>query len=241
LRKLGLIGGMSWLSTRTYYEHINKLVQARAGARASAPMVIESLDFTDLVQLSSDEDWSRAAGVLGDSARRLEAAGATALVIGANSMHKVYDQVAAAVGIPIIHIAECVAARMVEMGVRRAALIGTHNVMLEGFYRRKLVERDIELLPPQMDSVATLDRVIYDELLLGKVNRQSERDVRTIIVNLQQAGAQAIVLGCTELEMIIDVDANVLPIFDCTRIHAEAAADWILGGSENRPETGDAL
>ena len=230
MRKLGLIGGMSWLSTRTYYEHINRIVQARAGARASAPLLIESLDFSELVRLSSDADWNRAAEVLADSARRLEAAGATALVIGANSMHKVHDRVAAAVTVPIIHIADCVAARMVEKGVRKAALIGPRNVMLEGFYRRKLVARDIELLPPDIDSVDTLDRIIYEELLLGKASRQSERELRTILVNLQQAGAQAIVLGCTELEMIVDVDANVLPIFDCTRIHAEAAADWILDG-----------
>ena len=230
MRKLGVIGGMSWLSTRTYYEHINRLVQARAGTRASAPLLIESLDFTDLVRLSSDADWNRAAEVLADSAKRLEAAGASAIVIGANSMHKVHDRVAAAVTVPIIHIADCVAARMVEKGVRKAALIGTRNVMLEGFYRRKLVARDIELLPPDIDSVDTLDRIIYEELLLGKASRQSERELRTILVNLQQAGAQAIVLGCTELEMIVDVDANVLPIYDCTRIHAEAAADWILGG-----------
>ena len=229
MRKLGLIGGMSWLSTRTYYEHINRIVQARAGARASAPLLIESLDFTDLVRLSNDADWNRAAGVLGDSARRLEAAGAGALIIGANSMHKVYDQVAAAVSVPIIHIAECVGERMATKGVKRAALIGTRNVMLESFYRRKLVARDIELLPPDMASVGTLDRIIYEELMLGKAVRQSEREVRSIVVGLQQAGAEAIVLGCTELEMIVDVDANVLPVYDCTRIHAEAAADWILG------------
>jgi len=229
LRKLGLIGGMSWLSTRTYYEHINRIVQARAGAKASAPMVIESLDFTDLVRLSSEADWTRAAGVLSDAAKRLEAAGATALVIGANSMHKVHDKVAAAVGIPIIHIAECVGERMAAKGVKKAALIGTSNVMLEGFYRRKFTTRDIELLPPDMDNVATFDRVIYDELLLGKVSRQSEREVRSILVSLQQHGAQAVVLGCTELEMIVDVDANLLPIYDSTRIHAEAAAEWILG------------
>lgn len=229
MRKLGLIGGISWLSTRTYYEHINKLVQARAGQRASAPLLIESLDATSLSRLSNADEWNHAAGVLADSARRLEAAGATALIIGANSMHKVYDQVAAAVTIPIIHIAECVAARMAADGVTKAALIGTRNVMLESFYRQKLIARDIELLPPEMAFVETLDRIIYDELLLGKASRQAERELKTILTNLQQDGAQAVVLGCTELEMIVDVDANVLPIYDCTRIHAQAAVDWIMG------------
>jgi len=229
LRKIGLIGGMSWFSTRTYYEHINRLVQARAGAPASAPMLIENLDFTGLVRLSSNSDWERAAQILAESACRLEAAGASAILIGANSMHKVYDKVAAAVQVPVIHIAECVAARMAQNGVKKAGLIGTRNVMLEGFYREKLVARDIELLPPEMPDVDTLDRVIYDELLIGKASRQAQRELKTIIVNLEPDGAEAVVLGCTELEMVVDVDANVLPIYDCTRIHAEAAVDWIMG------------
>lgn len=232
MRKLGLIGGMSWLSTRTYYEWINRMVEAMVGKPASAPMLIESLDFRQLVRLSSEEDWSKAAGVLSDSARRLEAAGAGALIIGANSMHKVYDAVAGSVGVPVLHIAECVGERMAEKGVRKAALLGTRNVMMEQFYRQKLVERDIELLPPKPADVDALDRVIYEELIHGRATRQAERTCKTIITNLAQDGAQAIVLGCTELEMVVPVDANVLPIYDCTRIHAEAAAEWILG-SEN--------
>jgi len=229
LRKIGLIGGMSWLSTRTYYEHINRLVQARAGAPASAPMLIESLDFSGLVRLSGESDWARAAEVLAGSAKRLETAGATALMIGANSMHKIYDEVAEAVSVPVIHIAECVADRLAADKVKKAALVGTRNVMLESFYRQKLIARDIELLPPEMQFVETLDRVIYDELLLGKVTRGAERELKTILTNLEQDGAEAVVLGCTELEMVVDVDANVLPVYDCTRIHAEAAVNWIMG------------
>ena len=228
MRKLGLIGGMSWLSTRTYYEHVNRLVQARAGMDHSAPLLIESLDYANLSRLSSAEEWKRAASVLSASAKRLEKAGATAILIGANAMHKVYDPVAAAVKVPVIHIADCVAQRMERDGVKKAALIGTRNVMLESFYRQKLIARDIELLPPEMQFVEALDRIIYDELLLGKASRQAERELKTIITNLEQDGAEAVVLGCTELEMVVDVDANVLPIYDCTRIHAEAAVDWIL-------------
>ena len=229
MRKLGLIGGMSWLSTRTYYEHINRLVQAKAGPRSSAPLLIESLDYSGLQRLQGAEEWQHAADVLSESARRLETAGATALLIGANSMHKVYDAVAGAVSVPVLHIAECVGARMAADGVKKAALIGPRNVMVESFYRRKLTERDIELLPPEMKFVDALDRIIYDELMLGKASRQAERELKSIIVELQRGGAQAIVLGCTELEMVIDVDANVLPIYDCTRIHAEAAVEWIMG------------
>lgn len=229
MRKLGLIGGMSWYSTRTYYERINRQIQLSQGKQASAPLLIESLDFSHLVRLSTAEDWKRASNILCDSAKRLESVGATAIAIGANSMHKEYDAVAAAVSVPVIHIADCVGRRMAEKKVRKAALLGTRNVMLEDFYREKLIGYDIELLPPEMQFVETLDRIIYDELIQGKASRQAERELKTIITNLEQDGAEAVVLGATELEMVVPVDANVLPIYDCTRIHADAAAEWILG------------
>ncbi|MDG2002547.1 MAG: amino acid racemase, partial [Novosphingobium sp.] len=128
MRKIGLIGGLSWFSTRSYYEFINRGVQARTDAHTSAPMLIESLDFSQLARLSNAEDWSKASDILVESAKRLEEAGATTILIGANSMHKVYDDVAAAVDVPILHIADCVAERMVEAGVSKAALLGTRNV-----------------------------------------------------------------------------------------------------------------
>ncbi|WP_404822920.1 aspartate/glutamate racemase family protein [Novosphingobium huizhouense] len=220
---------MSWVSTRTYYEHINKLVQARTTRLASAPMLIENLDFTNLVRLSTPEEWARAGDVLEASARRLEQAGATAILIGANSMHKVYDRIAAAVGVPVLHIADAVGDKMQAAGVKTAALIGSRNVMVESFYRKRLVEHGVTLLPPVMDNVEEIDRIIYEELMQGRATRSAERTFRTILTNMGQAGAQAVVLGCTELDMVIDVDANVLPIYDGTRIHAEAAVEWILG------------
>ena len=229
MRKLGLIGGMSWVSTRTYYEHINRIVQ-RARPHASAPLLIESLDFSQLYALKSEEDWERAADVLIASAQRLEAAGAGTLVIGANSMHRVYDKVAASVQVPILHIAECVGERMGADKVERAALLGTSNVMTESFYRRRLVAHGVDLLPPDLDNIEALDRIIYDELVLGKVSRDAQRALKTMITVKEQDGADAIVLACTELELVVDVDANVLPIYDSTRIHAEKAAEWILGG-----------
>ena len=230
MRKLGLIGGMSWVSTRTYYEHINRIVQQRTDARSSAPLLIESLDFAQLYRLHDEEDWQRAAGILADSARRLEQAGAGALMIGANSMHRVYDKVAAAVKVPILHIADCVGERMGADKVECAALLGTSNVMTESFYRRRLVAHGVDLLPPDLDNIEALDRIIYDELVLGKVSRDAQRALKTMITVKEQEGAEAIVLACTELELIVDVDANVLPIYDSTRIHAEKAAEWILGG-----------
>ena len=229
MRKLGLIGGMSWVSTRTYYDHINRIVQQKVDRRASAPLLIESLDFSRLHALRESQDWERAAGILIESAQNLERAGATALVIGANSMHRVYNEVAASVAIPILHIAECVGERMAADGVKSAALLGTSNVMTEGFYRRRLVAHGVDLLPPDLDNVETLDRIIYDELIVGKVTRDAERALKTMITVKEQDGAEAIVLAATELEMVVDVDANVLPIYDSTRIHAEKATEWILG------------
>ncbi|MEL0252592.1 MAG: amino acid racemase [Novosphingobium sp.] len=220
---------MSWVSTRTYYEDINQLVQARTSKMASAPLLIESLDFSNLIRLSSVEQWDHAAEVLTDSARRLEQAGATALIIGANSMHKVYDKVAEAVSVPVIHIADAVGAKMKEAGVTNATLLGTRNVVMESFYRKRLVGHGVSLLPPVVDEVEAMDKIIYDELMLGKATRSAERTFKTMLTNMSQRGAQAAVIACTELDMVIDVDANVLPIFDGTRIHAQAAVDWILG------------
>lgn len=221
---------MSWVSTRTYYEHINRLVQAKTSKLASAPLLIESLDFTALVRLSTPEQWNHAADVLTASAQRLEQAGATAILIGANSMHKVYDKVAGAVQVPVVHIADVVGQKMQANGVKTAALIGSRNVMIESFYRKRLIEHGVTLLPPVMDSVEEVDRIIYEELMQGRATRSAERTFKTMITNMERDGAQAIVLGCTELDMVIDVDANVLPIYDGTAIHAEAAVDWILGG-----------
>lgn len=229
MRKLGLIGGMSWVSTRDYYQYINAEIQHRHRPEASAPLLIESLDFSGLARLSGEAEWANAARVLSESAQRLETAGATALVIAANSMHRVYDEVARSVAIPILHIADCVADEMVAKGVHCAALIGTRNVMVEEFYRRRLVAKDVELLPPAMEIVEQIDRIIYEELMIGKKNRASERELRSILANLAKQGAEAVVLGCTELELIVSVDANVLPIFHGARIHSRAAADWILG------------
>ncbi|MGQ3231267.1 MAG: aspartate/glutamate racemase family protein [Blastomonas fulva] len=229
MRKIGLIGGMSWVSTETYYRLINKEVQKRAGSLCSGPMVIESLNFCDLAQVTTPEGWDHAAEKLTAAARSLEQAGATAILICANSMHKVYDRVQGAVSVPIIHIADCVGEKMQADGIKRAALIGTRNVMLESFYRQRLIRHGISLLAPKMDRVEEIDRIIYHELMEGRVVRESERTMKTFLTNIAKEDVEAVVLGCTELEMIIDTKANVLPIYDGTEIHAYAAVDWIMG------------
>lgn len=219
---------MSWVSTGIYYDRINRIVQRRAAPMANAPMLIESLDFCQLYGLREDRDWQRASGILSESAKRLEGAGAEGIIIGANSMHKLYDEVAKSVDIPILHIADYVGKALKRSGKKSAALIGTRNVMTESFYRKRLVAHGIELLPPNMENVETLDKIIYDELMVGKISRDAQRAMKTIITNKAQEGADSIVLACTELNLVVDVDANILPVFDSTRIHCEAAADWVL-------------
>lgn len=223
-----MIGGMSWVSTGIYYDRINRIVQRRAAPMASAPIVIESLDFAQLYAMREDKDWDRAGAVLCEAAKRLEGAGAEGLIINANSMHRLYDEITQAISIPILHIADYVGAALNASGHKHAALLGTRNVMTESFYRKRLVAQGVDLLPPDMDNVEKLDRIIYDELMVGKKSRDAQRTLKTIITNKAQEGADAIILACTELDLVVDVDANILPVFDSTRIHCNAAADWIL-------------
>ncbi len=228
MRKLGLIGGMSWYSSETYYNRINRQVVRRTEGTCNAPLIIESLNFCDIRKANTDADWDNVAGVLIASAKRLEAAGATAILICANSMHKVHDRVAGEVAVPVIHIADAVGAKMKAAGVQSAALLGTSNVMAENWYRQRLVKHGVTLLPAEMDDVKDLDRIIYEELMVGNATRASERLLKTIITEIDQEGIKAVVLGCTELDMIVDTKANVLPIYDSTEIHADAGVDWIL-------------
>lgn len=228
MRKLGLIGGMSWVSTASYYTRINSSVQKRLGGFASAHLLIESVNFSDYARLQSDDDWDAAAGLMTRSAKRLENSGATAILICSNAMHKVYDQVQPEVGVPILHIADCVGDKMVSDGVMSATLLGSRNVMTEGFYRKRLVGKGISLTPPDEERVEEIDRIIYEELMFNQAKRESERTMKTYITNIAKADVEAVVLGCTELDLIIDTKANILPIYDSTDIHADAAIEWIL-------------
>lgn len=228
MRKFGLIGGLGWTSTARYYQILNEGVAKAKGGLHSAPLVIESLDFAEIARCATAEDWDCAAGLLIGAALRLEASGARGLVICANSMHNVYDRVQAAVSIPIIHIADAVGERMLADGITSAALIGTRNVMTGKFYRQRLVAHGFSLLPPDMELADRIDSIVYDELMLGKVTRQAERYLKSELTDIAKNHVQAAVLACTELEAIVDVRANVLPIYDSTSIHAQAALAFIL-------------
>ena len=228
MRKLGLIGGMSWYSTEFYYRRINKQVARRSDGLCSAPMMIDNLNFCDLAKATSEQDWDHVAEALVTSAKRLEDGGATAILIGANSMHKVHAQVADAVSVQVIHIADAVGLKMNADGVKSAALIGTRNVMAESWYRQRLVKHGVTLLPWEAGDVDELDRIIYEELMAGQVVRNSERALKTLITEIDKDGADAVVLGCTELGMLVDTKANILPIYDSAEIHADAGVEWIM-------------
>jgi len=229
MRKIGLIGGMSWASTEIYYRHLNKGVQKRIGTSCSAPILLESLNYCELSRLTTPEQWAHAKAVLIESAKRLEDAGATALMIAANSMHKVAEEVAAAISIPLLHIVDETGEKIRADGVKSAAVIGTRNVMTEAWYRQRLVRYGLTLAPYDGSRAEEIDRIIYDELMQGKVTEDSRRTMRTFITDIAKQDVQALVLACTELVMLVDPDANVLPIYDAARIHVAAGVDWILG------------
>jgi len=228
MRKFGLIGGMSWVSTESYYRRINSEVQRRLGGFSSAHLLIESVNYNDYARLQSDDDWDAAAGLMIRSAKRLENSGATAILICSNAMHKIYDRVSPEVNVPLLHIADCLGDKMVADGVKNAALIGTRNVMTEGFYRKRLVAKGVTLSPPDEGRAEEIDRIIYEELMFSRATRDSERTMKTFLTDIAKQEIEAIVLGCTELAMIVDTKANILPIYDSTEIHADAAVNWIL-------------
>ena len=228
MRTLGLIGGMSWRSTERYFQHLNVRVERARGDFASAPLLIDNLDFRTLVRLSQDDEWDRAADILIRSARRLVDAGAGALMICANSMHRVYDRIAASLDVPVLHIADAVGRKMCADGVKRAALLGSRNVMTADWYRERLETCGIVLNAPDLDRADAVDEILYTELIKGEARRDSARDVKTMLFNLAKTGVDAVVLGATELELIVDPKANVVPIYDSTVIHAQVGVDWLL-------------
>lgn len=228
MKKIGLVGGLSWHSTALYYRHINRGIARALGNTRSADLSLENLDFNRLWRIEGEEDWKRAAKQVGDAARRLEKANCGAIIICSNAMHKVYDEVQARVNVPIIHIVDVVGAALKKDGIKSAALLGTKNVMMEPWYRQRLVSHGVTLAQPVPGEVETIDRIIYEDLMDGKSTRDSQRTMKTILTDTAKLDVQAVVLGCTELVLAVDPDSNVLPIYDSTRIHARAAVDWML-------------
>ncbi|HEX8261750.1 MAG TPA: amino acid racemase [Allosphingosinicella sp.] len=228
MRKLGMIGGTSWLSTAMYYEQINKAVAKARGGLSSAPLVIESLDLAPIAEWELAGAWRRVEEAIAAAAARLEAAGAEGLVICSNTTHKVAPAVEAAVGVPLLHIADAAAERLAADGVKKAGLIGTRFAMNEPFLRERIEARGIALALPDAATAAEIDRIIFEELAKGQVTRSSQRRLKTCLTEMGKARQQAVILGCTELVLLVDPGASVIPLYDTTAIHAAAAARWIL-------------
>jgi aspartate racemase len=232
LRKLGIIGGTGWTSTALYYEHINRGIAQRLGGLHSARLAIESLDFAEYAALEQAGDWKKAARMNVDAARRLIASGAEGVLMACNTSHKCYDTVAAAIDVPVLHIADAAADRLVADRRSNVAVLGTRFTMTEPYIRERLEARGMALAPVEAGWVREVDRIIYEELAAGRVVRDSQRKLKTLITELAKQKVQAIVLGCTELVLAVDVRANVLPVYDTTAIHARAAVEWMLAEEE---------
>jgi aspartate racemase len=232
VRKLGIIGGATWSSTALYYDHINRAVAQRLGGLHSARLVIESLDFADYAAFHRADDLAGGNALIVGSARRLKAAGAEGLVLASNTMHRAHAEVTAATGLPLIDIREATAERLVADRRSRIALLGTRFTMTEPFAREPYEDRGIVVHELTPDWRTEVDRIIYEELAAGRVVRDSQRKLKTLITDLAKQKVQAIVLGCTELVLAVDTRANVLPVYDTTAIHARAAVEWMLAEEE---------
>lgn len=231
MRLLGLLGGMSWESTLPYYRRINERVRERLGGLHSAELLLYSVDFAAIQALQHRGDWDAAGQMLAAASQALQRAGAQALVICTNTMHRVLPQIEPALDIPVLHIADATAARIRAAGLARVGLLGTRFTMEQDFYRGRLAQHGLEVLVPDEAQRALVHRVIYDELCQGRCLPQSRDAYRAVIADLVAAGAEAVILGCTEIGLLVGIDDSAVPLFDTTVIHAEHAADWALAAA----------
>ncbi len=230
MRTLGLIGGMSWESTLPYYRLVNERVRERLGGLHSAKLLLYSLDFAEVEALQRSGDWDAAGALMVDAAQRLERAGAEALVICTNTMHLLAPRVEAAVAVPLLHIADVAARAIRARGIVRIGLLGTRFTMEQPFYRERLQAAGLEVQVPDAAAREDVHRVIYEELCRGEIVEASRERFRQVVAGLAASGAQAVVLGCTEIGLLLDEADAAVPLFDTTLLHARAAADWALDG-----------
>ncbi len=229
MKTIGMIGGMSWESSLEYYRILNQTVSARLGGLHSARCILTSVDFAEIEVLQREGRWDESGQRMAAAAASLERAGADVVILCTNTMHKLVDDIQAAIQIPFLHIADATAERVKAAGIQRIGLLGTRFTMEEDFYRGRLEQRhQLAVLTPPPTQRETVHRVIYDELCLGQIREESRAAYREIIADLAAAGAQGILLGCTEIELLVRPEDSPLPLFPTTRIHAEAAVDWAL-------------
>jgi aspartate racemase len=225
---IGMLGGMSWESSAEYYRLANEVVRERLGGTHSARCLLASVDFADIEALQEHDDWDEAGRRLAALARSLEAGGAELLVLCTNTMHKVADEVQAAVSIPLLHLGDVTARAVTQAGIATVGLLGTAYTMEQAFYRDRLVGHGLSVLVPEAADRAEVHRIIYDELCLGVIREESRQIYREIIRRLVEAGAQGVVLGCTEIELLVAAADSPVPVFPTTRLHVQAAVDAAL-------------
>ncbi len=224
MKTIGLIGGMSWESTVTYYQIINEVVKRELGGLHSAQILLYSVDFAEIEQCQADGDWDKSAEILSAAAQNLEKAGADFILICTNTMHKVAPQIQQSVRVPILHIAEATAEQLRQRGISRVALLGTKYTMTQDFYKQKLVDAGIDVIVPDEKDIEMVNDVIYHELCLGTISQSSKEKYLRVIDELAKRGAQGVILGCTEIGLLVQQADTALPVFDTTLIHSEKAA-----------------
>jgi len=226
---IGLIGGMSWESSAEYYRIINEGVRNKRGSTASAPCLLWSFDFSEIEALQHKGDWEGLTAKMVDAAQRLEAGGAKVLLICTNTMHRMAPAVQAAVSIPLLHIADPTAERIKAAGFSKVGLLGTAFTMEHDFYKGRLINNHgLDVIVPNDEDRATVHRIIYEELVAGRIEEASRKAYRAVIARLVEAGAEAIILGCTEIMLLVRPEDSSVPIFDTTALHAEAAIEYTL-------------
>jgi len=229
MRMLGVLGGMSWTSTESYYRMLNRGVSERLGGLHSARLLLHSVDFAPVAQAQHDGDWEATLAVLAEAARGLERGGAEALLLATNTMHKVADELEQACGLPLLHIADATADAVLADGLERVGLLATAFTMEQDFYTGRLAGRGIDVLVPDAEQRAEVHRVIYDELCLDVVRDESRDAYREVLASLVDRGAQAVILGCTEISLLVSQADSSVPLYDTTRIHADAGVSFMLG------------
>ena len=228
MKTIGLIGGMSWESTIPYYRIINQKIKEKLGGLHSARIILYSVEFAEIETCQATGQWDKSEDILADAAVKLEAAGADFILICTNTMHKVVPQIQARISVPVIHIADATADRLETAGIRKIALLGTKYTMTQDFYKSRLIDRGFEVLIPDEAGVETVNSVIYRELCLGIIKEESRAAFSRIITGLKAQGAEAVILGCTEIGLLIQQDNSALPVFDTTETHALRAAELAL-------------
>ena len=228
MKTIGLIGGMSWESTVPYYQLINEYVKKELGGLHSAKIALYSVEFDEIEKCQSEDRWDDAAKILADAAVGLEKCGADFILICTNTMHKVYAQVQAAVSVPLIHIADATGDALKAAGIRKVGLLGTRYTMQQDFYKGRLAEAGFDVAVPPEEMIGELNRIIFEELCVGEIKEDSRSYFARAIGELKKEGCEGVILGCTEIGLLVRPEDSVLPVFDTTVIHADAAAKKAL-------------